>query len=71
MAAFSMFFNPMVLMFGLRYLFFKMKLDNSNAYEHDFLTRESALEFSETQNQAGRDNGIEQDISLTDGDITH
>lgn len=37
----------MLMMFGLRYLFYKMKLDNSNAYEHDFLTRDSALELSQ------------------------
>lgn len=72
-ATFNMFFSPMLMMFGLRYLFYKMKLDNSNAYEHDFLTRDSALELSQVQEDASRDarrNAASQgDESRTDGDL--
>lgn len=37
---------PLVVMFCLRFIFHKMKLDNPNAYTHDFLKRDSAMELS-------------------------
>lgn len=38
-------------MFLFRYLFFKMKIDNKNGYDHDFLKRASALELSEARHE--------------------
>lgn len=48
----SMLLLSFTAMFCLRYLFYKMKFDNPNGHEHDFLQRESALELSEYRHEA-------------------